>query len=622
MKLGWTILAACSALLALLIWSWAAHTRTEASSDQLLLLVPDGANLSDPKVTVWFDAASEEGLHVVPIHDSELVRPFFGLPHCAGLIFPDSIHQKASDFLIAGIRRFVASGGKLMLVYDAGTLSPQGRYAPGGSRLSDLAGVDYAFYDKLQDKAIQWDSIRTSSEVVRGMNIPPGKYYPFQNESSAASGNPGPSVLPDGGFEVQLKRYLYGVLRYPSFVTSGNYSGHVLFHSGAGIAAGEHAYEKGSVLFVNLPLGYLKANTDGLLLHAFLKYFAEHSLALPYLMSVPDGIGGMVLNWHVDSNAAIKPVQEMNSWPIMRQGPYSIHITAGPDAMRFGDGEGFDVLHNRLSQEFVREHVARGDQIGSHGGWIHDYFAAHADQDNPKDLERFLALNKSALEEISGKPVVEYSAPHGNQPKWVTTWLESHGFVAYYFTGNTGMAPTQGYRDGVREGQNIWSFPILHLNQAAAFEEMAQEGYTNSEIEHWLEAISQFTADHQSIRLVYFHPPGVIPYHQVVDQWMEQTARLQAEGRFRWYTMTELGRFLNSRKQVTWKTSDDDGQVTISATHPQSLAHATWRIPSSRFSEPVVIRGSAHVVRGSDAWLVVAGEGKELQFKTQLVSQR
>jgi len=621
MKLRWTILAAGSLLLALLIWSWAAHGRAESSDDRLLLLVPDGINLSDPKVTVWFDAASEEGLHVLPIHDSELVRPFFGLPRCAGLILPDSIHQQASDYLIAGVRRFVASGGKLMLVYDAGTLSPQGRYAPGGSRLSDLAGVDYAFYDKLQDKAIQWDSIRTSSAVLRRMNIPPGKYYPFQSEPSTAAANPDSASLPDGGFEVQLKRYLYGALNYPSFVTSGDYSGHVLFHSGAGVVAGEHTYQKGSVLFVNLPLGYLKANTDGLLLHAFLKYFAEHFLSLPYLMSVPDGIGGVVLNWHVDSNAAIKPLQEMSSWPLMQQGPYSIHITAGPDTTRFGDGEGFNAVHNPFSEEFIREHAARGDQIGSHGGWIHDYFAAHADKDDPRDLEHLLTWNKSALEQVTGKPVVEYSAPHGNQPKWVTAWLEAHGFVAYYFTGNTGMAPTQGYRDGVREGQNIWSFPILHLNQAAAFEEMAEEGYSSSEIEHWLEAVSEFAADHQSVRLVYFHPPGVIPYHDVVDKWMEQTARLQAEGRFRWYTMTELARFLNSRKQVTCQTSEDGGQITIAATHPRSLAHATWRIPTSRFSEPLVVRGSAHVVRDSGAWMVVAGEGKELQFETKLVSK-
>ena len=39
---------------------------------------------------------------------------------------------------------------------------------------------------------------------------------------------------------------------------------------------------------------------------------------------------GSVLNWHVDSNAAIKLLQQINSWSLLQQGPYSIHITAGP----------------------------------------------------------------------------------------------------------------------------------------------------------------------------------------------------------------------------------------------------------------------------------------------------
>ena len=83
------------------------------------------------------------------------------------------------------------------------------------------------------------------------------------------------SASPGGSFDVELRRYKYGDLQYPSFVTSGNYAGEVLFHSNNGLVAGEQSYQKGSVLFVNLPLGYLKGSTDGLLLHVFLKYFAE-----------------------------------------------------------------------------------------------------------------------------------------------------------------------------------------------------------------------------------------------------------------------------------------------------------------------------------------------------------
>src|SRR5262249_16517078 len=201
-------------------------------------------------------------------------------------------------------------------------------------------------------------------------------------------------------------------------------------------------------------------------------------------------------------------------------------------------GKGFNVQHNLVSQGFIRHYESLGYEVGSHGGWIHNYFSEHVDKDDPKDLEKYLLWNAQALEHVTGKRVMEYSAPQGNQPVWVTHWLEEHGFIAYYLTGNTGMGPTQGYRDGVREGQNIWSFPIVHLNEAAAFEEMGIAGYTDQEIEHWLEALTDFAVNHRTVRLIYFHPPGIMQYREVMDNWLMHTGRLREEGHFRWYTMT------------------------------------------------------------------------------------
>lgn len=598
-------LMACVALVLLVIGLIVARQFASYSADRLLLLVPDGVKFSDPKVTMWIDAGSEEGLHVVPMHDSEFLRPFLQKSDFSGVILPDSIHKEASDLLISAVRRFVAEGGNLMLVYDAGTLSLTGRYAPGQSRFSDLAGVKYALYESLRDKTTQWAKIKGSAHTFDEIGVPPGKYYPFYSENKAD--------IP----EVELRRYMYGDLEYPSLVTSGTYDGTVLFHSDAGVVAGEHKYQSGSVLFVNLPLGYLKGNTDGLPLHGFLEYFAEHTLALPRLLSVPDGVGGITLNWHVDSNAAIKPLQEMADWRILEQGPYSVHITAGPDAMEFGDKRGFNVDNNPVSQDVIRQFEKLGFSIGSHGGWIHNYFAFHVDNGDPKDLEKYLQWNKDSLERITGKPVIEYSAPDGNQPQWVTKWLEDHGFIAYYYTGDTGMPPTQGYRDGKREGQNIWAFPMLHLNEAAAFEEFTNDNYPNEEIEHWLEAVTKFTVDHRSVRLIYFHPPGILQYRPIVRPWIAMTHELRDSGQFRWYTMSDLATFLNSRKQVDWNVSRRDGKLQISAKHPVSLEHQTWFFSASRFTEPRVSGGTGTVTKKDDGWLVVAGATKKLEIETQ-----
>jgi len=599
-------LVGCFLLALLVIGLVAAHRLASSSADRLLLLVPDGMKFSDPKVAMWIDAGNEEGLHVVPVHDSEFLGPFLRKTDFSGLILPDSIHKEASDLLVTGIRRFVAEGGSLMLVYDAGTLSLTGRYTPGQSRFSELAGVKYALYESLRDKTTQWSKIRGTAHTFDEIGVPPGKYYPFYTENGSVDAS-----------EVELRRYMYGDLEYPSLVTSGNYDGKVLLHSDAGVVAGERKYQSGSVLFVNLPLGYLKGNTDGLPLHGFLDYFAEHTLALPRLLPVPDGIGGITLNWHIDSNAAIKPLQQMEDWRILEQGPYSVHITAGPDAMEFGDKRGFNVDNNPISQDVIRRYEKLGFSIGSHGGWIHDYFAFHVDNGDPKDLEEYLEWNKHSLERITGKPVVEYSAPDGNQPQWVTKWLEDHGFVAYYFTGDTGMAPTQGYRDGQREGQNIWAFPTLHLNQAAAFEEFMKDNYSQDEIEHWLEAVTTFTVNHRSVRLLYFHPPGILQYRPIIRQWMTLTRGLRSTGQFRWYTMTDLATFLNSRKQVDWKVSHRDGRVEIEAKHPTSLEHQTWFFPASRYTEPKIRGGTGTVTKKDDGWLVVAGSTKTLEFEAQ-----
>ncbi len=607
----WMVVAGILCLVAAGVWlALRTRTRSKMEADRLLLLVPDDASFSDPRVTVWLDAASEEGLHIVPIHDSTYLRPLSDDRACAGLILPDAIHVQASDLFISTIRDYVANGGHLMLVYDAATKSLEKFYSDDQSRLSDLAGVKYAFYKRLGAGMIRSSDVSGAIPVMDELGVPPGKYFPFVVSAPQAD-----------QMQAQLRRYQFGNLEYPSFVTSGDYSGDVLLRSDGSVAAGLHPYGKGAVLFVNLPLTSLAENTDGLPLHAFLNYFAKYILALPFLLAVPDAIGGIVLNWHVDSNAAIQSLEEVTRSTMMQQGPYSIDITAGPDDYRPGDHQGFDVPHNLLSRELVRELVRSGDEVGSHGGWMHDYFAAHVDTDPPEQMGKYLELNKAALEEVTGKPVVEYSAPAGDQPEWVTRWLEAHGFIAYYFTGDSGMGPTQGYRDGHRDGESIWAFPIVHLDRVASFEEMEGQKVPSRVVESWLDALTDFVVRHRQVRLAYFHPPGILPYHKIVDAWFEKTAQLRAQGRFRWYTMAQMASFLNSRKAVTWKLTEQHGFASLKASAPVTLAHDAWRFPVEKYGKPVITQGSGEIAQGSGAWIVVAGEGNQLEAEARISGQ-
>ncbi len=92
-------------------FAWYSYDQFSPRADRIILLVPDGTSFSNSGVTVWLDAGSEEGLHVVPMHDSNFIRSIFPRPPCAGVILPDSIHGKASDLFVGAIHDYVASGG-------------------------------------------------------------------------------------------------------------------------------------------------------------------------------------------------------------------------------------------------------------------------------------------------------------------------------------------------------------------------------------------------------------------------------------------------------------------------------------------------------------------------------
>jgi hypothetical protein len=156
------------------------------------------------------------------------------------------------------------------------------------------------------------------------------------------------------------------------------------------------------------------------------------------------------------------------------------------------------------------------------------------------------------------------------------------------------------------------------LDRAAAFEEMSAQGYSPTAVEEWLEAVTEFAVERRCVRLIYFHPPGILQYHDLIDKWMEQAARFSAAERFRWYTMAQLATYLNARKLVRWSVSKQSGVVTVRASHPATLEHVAWRLPASGFAEPAVIQGSATVAQDGKDWIVTAGAGRELQFQAKV----
>jgi hypothetical protein len=592
------------------------RNRAAVSADTILLLLPDSADEKDPQVQVWIDAAEEEGFHLRTVRDSALLDPMSEM-HSAGLIVPDEVHRQANDAVIGALHRYVDQGGKLMIVYDACTWDLHDRYAGHASRLSDLAGVDYALYDRFGTESIATGNIWGTSTAMQELTIPPGAY---SSSNAREKSSPLRKVsLQSGraradGREV-LVGYLYGELDYPSFQTEGTFEGKTLLQSTTGLVAGENKHGIGDVLFVNLPLGYLETRTDGMLLHSFLRYFALNMLHVPYLANVPDGIGGVVMNWHIDAASALKPMAILRKAGIFDSGPFSADMTAGPDVDEFHDGKGLNLQDNPTARFWVRFLLQHGDEVGSHGGWIHNYFGKHLSDTNENSFEKYLVLNKETIENAAGRSVSEYSAPLGNQPTWVTGWLEKNGVVAYYFTGDSGMGPTRVYRERGREGEKIWAFPILHFGLQASFEEMDMESVSQNDVRTWLMNVADFASHLHLIRLVYSHPIGATHYLDALRQWCRHAHELEADRRFRWYTMSQVANFLNARQEVTWEMENRAANSVLSAKHPRTLEHQAWMFSDTKYDKPQILAGSAEVRDQDGYWIVAASNCKRLKVK-------
>lgn len=423
-------------------------------------------------------------------------------------------------------------------------------------------------------------------------------------------GDNGPDVLQ------AYNGYALGFLVYPSYVTEGSYAGTVLATSPQfGLVAGVQSFGAGRVLFVNLPLTYLKGRTDALPMHGFLQYFVQHLLGGAQLSSMPNGVAGMIFNWHLDSKEAQQPALQLERAGIFNVGTMSIHMTAGPDAVTPGDKLGFDLNNNPTMQAFLRRMDAKGHSIGSHGGWIHDYYGLNANETNSATFLPYLVLNRQAVDNAVGHATRDYSAPEGNNPLWAMDWLAQQGVVSAYFAGHTGLGVTRDYRDGTLHTPSLWVVPVTPMGNYATFEEFQDFNVPKADVVNWYLDLVDFDLAHNTARMVYAHPPGAYDWIDVV-QTLEAYVRGKGSSQVAWYTMPRLADFMAKRNQVQWnQQSLANGVTQFSASHPVSLKEMVWRLPKARYLRPTTVSGGS-VADGGTVWLVKASSNaRTLTFR-------
>jgi hypothetical protein len=582
----------------------ARYVQGNESTRSIVLLLPHQRSVEQPVVQAWLDAAHEEGLSISTMTDDEFMRFGGNRRNIAGVILPDLVHREASDLLISQLYDYVHGGGRLFLTFDAGVEVPrQNGYVGDASRLSRLAGVRYAMYRELREQTYAEDRVLGSRVAEQHLGLQPGK-LDFKH-----------SVLPPLG---ELTTYGYPQLNYPHFRTQpvSAVPSRVLLQSPSGdIVVAQHLFGEGEVLFANLPLGYLKTRTDGYLLHRLLNHFVVGMLHQPRLSAVPQGVGGMVLNLHIDSNAAQPALLQLEQEGWFDHGPYSLHLTAGPDTYVVGDRLGIDLDHNTEMQAFLRRQVARGHEVGNHGGWGHNIFGNHANDSNRATYEPFLTLNNDSVSAAIQQPARSYSAPMGNHPGWTHSWLEDQGFKAYYFTGDNGLGPTRSYVGGRRATARLWAFPVANLHQIATFEELEQPRLprNDEDMARFLEGLAHYVSDARVARLFYFHPPAAEQYRHVLVRLSRQAQALASGQRFRWYTMERLANFLDQRELVRWQIRGaitQGRQLVVSST--ADLSEMSWIFPVESAGGFKVVQGSADVRLDAAEWVLTARSGRTL----------
>lgn len=446
---------------------------------------------------------------------------------CPVIILPDGAMQYFNPDFKNWFEEYLDQGGNLLLIYDVGVKDYKGRYLK-KALFADILGINYATYDKLKEKAYTQGYVKVNNAKLLG--ITPGKL----DQRSRL-----------------FKGYVYGPLEYPVAQTEVLNSsflvlGEIVREDGErlpGIIL--KAYKKGKILYVNLPLGYLKAYSDDLLIRSVIRTFFFKILNIPHLLNTPYGVGGLVINWHIDSNIDWKSILYMlEKGYFVKYLKFSTHITAGDFRDMPGDKLGFDACNK--GRKYVKM-IMPYSEIGSHGGWAHNWFSEGIlkRKFSKREIEEYINKNNRCLESITKYKIREYSAPNGVHPQPETTEiLEKLDMVAYYYTGDSGSSPNRTFFKGKMVSSKVIAFPITSYEQNASLFEMWKAGIKEEKVETFLLELLQYIVREKTVRLFYSHPYDIFHYPKAIKNFIEYASILQKKDLIKVESMSYFADFL------------------------------------------------------------------------------
>lgn len=566
-------------------YSWAEPTRLV----QVALLVGEIRTEQDKEVlAVYEQILKEEGFPYRVVWPAELTgyAPGELKGRYQAIVAPEVINSRMTQETADILSSYVSDqGGAVLFSLDPATLVTSGEQQP-MPLLVDLLGVKYNLPSA--DGRISTYSgclYFTDKEKGQEWGITPGKL----DKDNAYS------------------TYSYGKLKF-DHTRAVNVNAQVAAFDrieGAEVPVFTEKYydSGGSAVYANVPLAKCKLRSDDLLPRSVLRTFLIHQAKTPRLVNSPNGMGGFVFNLHICSGAYFRPLTVM-----LMQGLFnsdmkmSIHITAGPDTYKLGDNMGF-YAENEYRGRPILEVLQNYGEIGSHGGWAHNLFAYNL-QYLPRDKAfQLLEWNSQALEAVTGKKVVEYSAPGGNHPFWVNNKLEEMGVNSYYYAGDSGSSPSHPRMYDSYASQNLWAFPITPYRQYASLEEMERGRVPEEEVRQWIEELIDFSAKEKVIRMVYTHPSDTRFCMEAIRALEEKALAEQSAGRIKVAPMSQFADYLNRYSKTTWEIKKADGDYSIELENPEGLKDITVAVYVGE--ENKIVSGGDLETSEEDGWLYI-----------------
>ncbi len=553
-------------------------------------------------LAVYEQLLTEEGFPYKVISPGEL--EIFGAEGIRGryeaLVIPENINADMPQEIAEIVKSYVRDqGGTALLALDPATRITEGAPQP-VPLLTDLIGVKYGL------------------PLADGRLAPYYGYWYFPDAAKGREWGITPGRLDKDN---AVSTYSYGKLKF-DHLRAVNVDARVLAfdraETGEVPVITEKRYDSGgTAVYANIPLAKYKIRSDDLVSRSILRTFLINYAKMPRLVNSPGGEGGMVFNLHVCSGAYFRALTVMLMQGLFNSElPFSIHVTAGPDTYKLGDNMGF-YAESEYRGKPVLEVLKDYGEIGAHGGWVHNFFAYNLQYLPQEKVYELIEWNFKALEAVTGRKVVEYSAPGGNHPFWLNSKFEEMGVKAYYWTGDTGSSPTHPRLDDKYANQQMWAFPITPYRQYASLEEMDRGSVPEEDVKQWMNDLIDFAGKERVIRMIYTHPSDKRFCLEAIRAFEDKALAEQSAGKIRVATMSRFADFLNRYSKTRWEIKREGRDYSIELENPEGLADITVAVYVGEDFKNIVSGGNVKTVQ-EDGWLYLTVASNDQKMKLEI----